>query len=96
MKILRENTDLNLVLNHELDFQMNLGWQENMEQFEDEVLNDIINPIDNYETVRYIHNPDGTDESDIWFYFYFSKEGSYYQGLDYSLVGIEPKENAKC
>ena len=95
MKILRKNTDLNLVLNHELDFQMNLGWQENMEQFEDEVLNDIINPIDNYETVRYIHKPDGIDESDIWFYFYFSNNGSYNKGLDYSLVGIEPKENAK-
>jgi hypothetical protein len=95
MKILRQNTDLNLVLNHELDFQMNLGWQENMEQFEDEVLDDIINPIDNYETVRYIHNPDGTSESDIWFYFYFSNNGSYSKGLDYSLVGIEPKENAK-
>ena len=95
MKILRQNTDLNLVLNHELDFQMNLGWQENMEQFEDEVLDDIINPIDNYETVRYIHNPDGTSESDIWFYFYFSNNGSYNNGLDYSLVGIEPKENAK-
>ena len=97
MKILRENTDLNLVLNHELDFQMNLGWQENMEQFEDEVLNDIINPIDNYETVRYIHKPDGVNESDIWFYFYFSKGGSYYQGLDYSVpqIGITPKENSK-
>jgi hypothetical protein len=95
MKILRKNTDLNLVLNHELDFQMNLGWQENMEQFEDEVLNDIINPIDNYETVRYIHKPDGIDESDIWFYFYFSNNGNYSKGLDYSLVGIEPKENAK-
>ena len=95
MKILRQNTDLNLVLNHELDFQMNLGWQENMEQFEDEVLNDIINPIDNYETVRYIHKPDGINESDIWFYFYFSNNGSYSKGLDYSLVGIEPKENAK-
>jgi hypothetical protein len=95
MKILRKNTDLNLVLNHELDFQMNLGWQENMQQFEDEVLNDIINPIDNYETVRYIHKPDGIDESDIWFYFYFLNNGSYSKGLDYSLVGIEPKENAK-
>jgi hypothetical protein len=95
MKILRQNTDLNLVLNHELDFQMNLGWQENMEQFEDEVLNDIINPIDNYETVRYIHKPDGISESDIWFYFYFSNNGNYSKGLDYSLVGIEPKENAK-
>lgn len=95
MKILRKNTDLNLVLNHELDFQMNLGWQENMEQFEDEVLNDIINPIDNYETVRYIHKPDGISESDIWFYFYFSNNGSYNKGLDYSLVGIEPKENSK-
>ena len=56
MKILRKNTDLSLVLNQEVDFQMNLGWQENMQQFEDEVLSDIINPIENYETVRFIHN----------------------------------------
>ena len=97
MKILRKNTDLNMVLNQELDFQMNLGWQENMQQFEDEVLEDIINPIDNYETVRYIHKPDGTDESDIWFYFYFSNNGNYYYGLDYSVsqINITPKENAK-
>jgi hypothetical protein len=97
MKILRQNTDLNLVLNQELDFQMNLGWQENMQQFEDEVLQDIINPIDNYETVRYIHKPTNSDESDIWFYFYFSNNGNYYFGLDYSVpqIDITPKENAK-
>ncbi len=97
MKILRQNTDLNLVLNQELDFQMNLGWQENMQQFEDEVLQDIINPIDNYETVRYIHKPTNSDESDIWFYFYFSNNGNYFYGLDYSVpqIDITPKENAK-
>lgn len=95
MNILRKNTDLNLLLNHELDFQMNLGWQESMQQFEDEVLEDIINPIENYETVRYIHKPSVNAESDIWFYFYFSDNGDYSKGLDYSLVGISPKENAK-
>ena len=94
MEILRKNTDLNLVLNQEVDFQMNLGWQENMQQFEDEVLSDIINPIENYETVRFIHNSLKVN-SDIWFYFYFLDNGDYRKGLDYSLIGITPQENAK-
>jgi hypothetical protein len=94
MEILRKNTDLNLVLNQEVDFQMNLGWQENMQQFEDEVLSDIINPIENYETVRFIHDSLKLN-SDIWFYFYFVDNGDYRKGLDYSLIGITPQENAK-
>jgi hypothetical protein len=100
MEILRKDEDLSIVINKEQDFQTNLGWQENMVQFEDEVLSSIINPIENYETVRYIHSPytcsGGVTQTDIWFYFYFiDNYNSYNNGLDYNLVGITSEENAK-
>jgi hypothetical protein len=94
MKILRKDTDLNILLNTETDFQTNLGWEENLKEFETEVLNDIINPIENYETVRYIHKPylsDGVEQTDIWFYFYFLSDGTYTQ--DYTPQGISSQEN---
>ena len=94
MKILRKDTDLNLLLNTETDFQTNLGWEENLKEFETEILNDIINPIENYETVRYIHKPylsDGVAQTDIWFYFYFLSNGTYTQ--DYTPQGISSQEN---
>ena len=94
MEILRKNTDLNLLLNTETDFQTNLGWEENLKEFETEVLNDIINPIENYETVRYIHKPyssSGLTQTDIWFYFYFLSGGTYVQ--DYTPQGISSQEN---
>ena len=34
MKILRKDTDLNILLNTETDFQTNLGWEENLKEFE--------------------------------------------------------------
>ena len=46
MKILTNTNDLNVVLNTEQDFKTDLGWQENLAQFEDEVLKDIINPFE--------------------------------------------------
>ena len=55
MKILRKNVDQNLLINTELDFQTDLGWEDNLMQFENEVLDQIINPIENYDTIRYIH-----------------------------------------
>ena len=99
MEILKTNQDINLILNTETDFQTNLGWEENMQQYEDEVLSDIINPIVNYETVRYIHDEyhpcaNIPAQSDIWFYFYFSTTGnspSYV--LDYNPIGITFLEN---
>ena len=98
MKILRKDTDLNLLLNTETDFQTNLGWEENLKEFETEILNDIINPIENYETVRYIHKPytgitsnTGDTQTDIWFYFYFQSGGTYVQ--DYTPQGISSQEN---
>ena len=102
MDILRKSGDYNIIINQNTDFQTNLGWEEGMNIFEEEVLETIINPADNYETVRYIHEPysgltsnSGETQCDIWFKFYFIDNNERYDnGLDYSLVGIAPKENA--
>jgi len=95
MKILSNTNDLNIVLNTEQDFKTDLGWQENLAQFEDEVLKDIINPAQNYETVRYIHKPYtsalGVEQTDIWFQFYFLSGSTYVQ--EYEAVGITTTEN---
>ena len=57
MKILRTGQDINLQINTETDFFQNLGAEESLQQFEEEVLEEIINPGSNYETARYIHKP---------------------------------------
>lgn len=98
MEILKNDTNLNIVINTEQNFRTDLGWQENFAEFEKEVLEDIINPAKNYETVRYIHKPYTSDlgllQSDIWFKFYFRTSGvtpNYV--LDYNPVGITTREN---
>lgn len=98
MKILTNTSDLSLNISTEQDLKTNLGWHENFQESEDKILRDIINPIENYETVRYIHEPytySGISQCDIWFYFYFIDSlYTYAKGLDYNLVGISPNENA--
>ena len=82
------------MLNTETDFQTNLGWEESLAEFETEVLSDIINPVENYETVRYIHKPytsSGVTQTDIWFYFYFLSGSTYVQ--DYTPQDISSREN---
>lgn len=102
MKILQNTNDNNLTINTELNFKTDAGWQENMTNFEEEILESVINPIENYETMRYIHEPYASTlsinyllQTDIWFYFYFlDGTNSYTNGIDYSLVGIPPQDNA--
>ena len=102
MKILANQNDLNIVINGEQVLRTDLGWQDSLVQFEDEVLKDIINPADNYETVRYIHKPYtgslGLEQTDIWYQFFFlsgsTSTGStptYVQ--EYEAVGISTTEN---
>jgi hypothetical protein len=95
MIIRRQTTDQSLVINTEQDFQTDLGWEDNLMQFEEEVLKDIVNPIENYETVRYIHSPyvaNNVTQTDIWFYFYFIGTGGTYT-QDYQVVGISNQDN---
>jgi hypothetical protein len=103
MEILKNSNNLNIVVNSEQNFRTDLGWQDNLADFEDEVLKDIINPSKNYETVRYIHKPyivtgntypPNFTQTDIWFQFYFATSGdtpNYV--LDYNPVGISTQEN---
>lgn len=100
MKILNNSEDLNLILNVDTDFKTDLGWSDSFQEFEDQALKKIINPVENYETVRYIHkpysgmtsNPTNT-QSDIWFYFYFLSGSTYVQ--NYEATGLTNKENVK-
>jgi hypothetical protein len=100
MKVLRSTTDLRLNITQDTDFRTDLGWEENFQEFEDVTLRTIINPVDNYETIRYIHKPYTSTitngvQPDIWYYFYFlDGNNGYTKGLDYSLVGLTNQDNA--
>ncbi len=97
MKILRKDIDQSIILNSEDVFKTDLGWQDNAQEMEKELLEDIINPVQNFETVRYIHKPyinsSGLMQTDIWFKFYFASGNTYV--LDYEPSGISVKENTK-
>jgi len=110
MKIVTQDTDLSLNLNIQNDFKLDLGREDNLKEFESETLRDIINPIENYETSRFIHKPysgitiNPNDLiSDIWFEFYFYRTYTMYGqtfythigGMDYELVGITKSQNMK-
>lgn len=96
MKILTSTDNLNVSLNIEQDFKTDLGWEEGALQMEEQILSEIINPIENYETVRYIHKPytsdNGVEQTDIWFQFYFLNGSTYVN--DYEPTGLSNKENA--
>lgn len=96
MKILTSTDNLNISLNIEQDFKTDLGWEEGALQMEEQILSEIINPIENYETVRYIHKPytsdKGVEQTDIWFQFYFLTGSTYVN--DYEPTGLSNRENA--
>jgi len=91
MRIRFDGEDQKLILNQQQTFRTDAGWDESFQSFEDEVLESIINPIENYETCRYIHKPytsNGINQTDIWFHFYFINESGNY-GLDYVSQGLD-------
>jgi hypothetical protein len=96
MRILVKEHDQNLILDANQNFKTDLGWSENAEILDREILYSIINPTENYETVRYIHSPylsSGILQTDIWFYFYFYHNSTYTQ--DYRTQDITLEENSK-
>lgn len=105
MEILQNNKNKNIILDINLDYKTDLGKEDSLELFEEETVQKIINPIENYETSRFMHESyPGITEiesdliSDIWFQLYFYNDlnpKSHIGGLDYSLVGITHNENGK-
>jgi hypothetical protein len=102
MKILVKDNDQSILISSNQDFKTDLGWTDSAQQMEQEILYEIINPTENYETVRYIHSPysvtstSGTtfNQTDIWYSFYFlNNSGNYVQ--NYEAVGITLEENSK-
>lgn len=98
MKILRNDNDLSITLNTEQHFKTDLGWKESAQEFEQEALEKIINPIENYETVRYIHEPyvgsiGNVQQTDIYFHFKFISGNTYV--IDYEPTGLSANENAQ-
>lgn len=99
MEILKGNETLNIILNPTQKLNVDLGWEESFKEYEDEVLKKIINPVENYETVRYSHKEYfmplhlTEKQDDIWFYFYLLSGSTYVQ--DYQTVGISLNENSK-
>lgn len=99
MKILNTSSDKFIVINNELESLNDLGWAESFIEYEDDLKNKIINSIENYETIRYIHEPYNgiisnptTKQSDIWFYFYFIDNGDYVQ--NYEPTGLSNISNS--
>lgn len=96
MKILRKNIDQTISLNNSTEFRTDAGWEENVKDLENELLVKIINPIENYETVRFIHEPylngDNLLQTDIWFKFFFYDGEKYV--CDYHPTGISLNENS--
>jgi hypothetical protein len=102
MKFIVKDTDQKILLSSNQTFKSDLGWTDSAQQMEQEILYDIINPAENYETTRYIHSPysvtsnSGTTftQVDIWYSFYFLNTSSVYN-QNYESVGITLRENAK-
>lgn len=98
MEILRnKNNDQKIILSPNQDFKLDLGWGDAAEQMDKEILYSIINPTENYETVRFVHSPYtsnlGIYQTDIWYYFYFLSGTTYTQ--DYEATGLTLLENYK-
>ena len=108
MEILRNrNNNQNILLTQTQDFKTDLGWTEEAEKMDNEILDSILNLSQNYETVRYIHEPynsavSGIYQTDIWYYFYFynsvsdssitATTNSNDWLLDYTANGLTTKE----
>ena len=98
MRILQNTTDQNLILNPTSMFKTDLGWTENAEIMEKEILYEILNPTENYETARFIHksytSENNVVQNDIWFYFYFNNYGyDFSNPLNPILTGVTREPN---
>jgi|694.fasta_scaffold15608_6 hypothetical protein len=100
MEILRnKNNNQSILLTQTQDFKTDLGWSDDAEKMDNEILYNILNGAQNYETVRYVHEPytsttSNIYQTDIWFYFYFLNSGGTYT-QNYEATGLTLIENYK-
>lgn len=101
MEILNSNSNKNIILNAESNFIMNVGWEDNVKQYENDILQTLINPKLNFETTRFGHDSyisvNGVKQDNIWFYFYFYSDSgmTHDGGLNYEYAGLSLEKNSK-
>lgn len=88
------------MVNAETSFATDLGWEEGFQEYESETLKTVINPPENFETVRYVHGKytgkEGLTQYDLWLEFYFANDvGNHTGGLNYERIGLDPEDNYK-
>lgn len=74
-RLLIRDNDQSVELPININWDLN-GVNDSIDVFEDEILRQVINPIDDFETTRYSHAPwneqiNGSDETSINYEFYF-------------------------
>ena len=100
MKLLQNILNKKILINTETKFGLDLGWEDAFQEFEKDALKSVINPTQNFETVRYVHSgytsTNGIYQNDIWFYFYFYDGNNPPQHrVNYEYAGITTEENTK-
>lgn len=101
MKILNNKKEKGLIINLSENQQIDLGWQDNLEVLIEEKLDEVVNPITNFETKRIVHTPYNFEKEginlmicDIWYeFFFYDTNGNYVQ--EYSPIGLTITENIK-
>lgn len=99
MELLKISGDTTILIQNQISNQINLDWSESFKDYEEQLLERLINDPNNYETVRYIHSPysgittdNNLKQTDIWFYFYFISGTNYVQ--NYEAIGLSSKDNS--
>lgn len=93
MEILNNNVENKVLLDIDTKFYTDLGWEETIKEYENDILESIINPLENYETIRYTHKSYDSKD-DIWYQFYFYNDlSTHVGGLDYELIGVKSDVN---
>jgi hypothetical protein len=99
MELTANNNNNSLISSIESNVRPNVEWEYNIADYEQQVLESLINPALNYETIRFGNqayaSSHGVMQNDVWFYFYFYTDTNVHSGgLNYEYAGISPKENA--
>lgn len=80
MEILKQKENINILIDNNQNFKTDLGWGDSFQEYENDVLKDIINPIENYEMDIYKHEIYDNGSfmiNDLWIKFNFFNNISF-------------------
>jgi hypothetical protein len=57
MEIINNKKEINLIISHDFNSKLDLGWEDNFKEYENDVIKKVINPLENYEMHLFNFNP---------------------------------------